>query len=130
MLDSLLATIVVTAAVAASVLLYLLPLLIGWARHVPDIGAVAVINIVLGWTLAGWALALALALRTVNRATPVIQVVQNLPLVPPVPPGPARLPPAGWDGPPGPPPHRPRHAAPPLNLPPGLPGSVGPAERG
>jgi len=127
MLDSLLATIVVIAVVAASVLLYLLPVLLGWARHVPDIGAVAVINILLGWTLFGWALALALALRTVNCATPVIQVVQNLPPSPLVLPRPAHLPPAGWDGPPGPPPHRPRHAAPPLNLPPGSPGSGEPA---
>src|SRR5712692_3568855 len=99
MLNSLIATIVVTAVVTASVLLYLLPVLLGWARHVPDIGAVAVINILLGWTLVGWALALALALRTVNRATPVIQVMQNLPSAPPAPPRPARLPPAGWDGP-------------------------------
>src|SRR5216683_1353625 len=92
MLDSLLATIVLIAVVAASVLLYLLPVLLGWARHVPDIGAVAVINILLGWTLVGWALALALALRTVNRATPVIQVMQNLPPVPPVPPSLPSLP--------------------------------------
>ena len=127
MLDSLLATIVLTAVVGASALAYLLPVLVGWARHVPDLGAVAVINILLGWTLVGWALALALALRTANRATPVVQVVQNLP---PAQPPPARLPPAGWDGPPGPPPHRPRHAAPPLNLPPGTAGSGEPSGRG
>jgi Superinfection immunity protein len=116
MLDSLLTVIVVTALFAVSMLLYLLPVLIGWVRHVPDIGAVAVINILLGWTLAGWVVAFALALRTATLASPVVQVVQN---PPPAPPRPARLPPAGWDGPPGPPPHRPRHAAPPLNLPPG-----------
>ena len=32
--------------------LYLLPVLIGWTRRVPDIGSVAVINVLLGWTLA------------------------------------------------------------------------------
>jgi hypothetical protein len=127
MLDSLLASIVFTAVVGASALAYLLPVLVGWARHVPDIGAVAVINILLGWTLVGWALALALALRTAHAGSPVVQVVQNLP---PAPPPPGRLPTAGWDGPPGPPPHRPRHAAPPLNLPPGPAGSGEPSGRG
>ena len=127
MLDSLLATIVFTAVVGASALAYLLPVLVGWARHVPDIGAVAVINILLGWTLVGWALALALALRTVHTGNPIVQVVQNLQSAPP---RSTSLPSAGWDGPPGPPPHRPRHAAPPLNLPPGPAGSGEPSGRG
>jgi hypothetical protein len=113
MFDSLLTAIVLIAVVAVSVLLYLLPIVAGAARHVPGIGAVAVINILLGWTLVGWVVALALALRTANPAPPVVQVVQNLP---PAPLRPAALPSAGWDGPPGPPLHRPRHAAPPLDL--------------
>ena len=44
--------------------LYLLPTLVGWARGVHDLGMVAVLNILLGWTLIGWAVALALAFRT------------------------------------------------------------------
>lgn len=44
--------------------LYLLPTLIGWGRGVHDLGMVAVLNILLGWTLVGWVVALALALRT------------------------------------------------------------------
>ena len=47
-----------------SAALYLLPVLIGWIRRVPDLGSVAVINVLLGWTLIGWAAALAMALRS------------------------------------------------------------------
>jgi len=61
---SILASIVLTAIVVA---LYLLPVLVGWGRRVPDIGSVAVINILLGWTLVAWVVALALALRSVRR---------------------------------------------------------------
>src|ERR1035438_1363338 len=127
MFDSLLATIVLTAVVGASALTYLLPVLVGWVRHVPDLGAVAVINILLGWTLVGWALALALALRTTHAGSAVVQVVQNLPTAPPRSPS---LPSAGWAGPPGTPSHRPRHAAPPLDLPLGPAGSGESSGRG
>ena len=69
--------------------LYLLPVLIGWRRRVPDIGSVAVINILLGWTLIGWVAALAMAFRS----------------VPPPGPPPRHLPPpaagAGWASGPG-----------------------------
>lgn len=44
--------------------LYLLPTIIGAARHAPDVGAVAVVNVLLGWTVLGWIVALALACRT------------------------------------------------------------------
>jgi hypothetical protein len=89
MIASILPTLVLTAIAAA---LYLLPVLIGWGRRVPDIGSVAVINIMLGWTLLGWVLALALALRSVSPVSPVIE---NPPRTPPWPAPPGRLPPAG-----------------------------------
>jgi hypothetical protein len=44
--------------------LYLLPTIIGAQRKVVNIGSVAAINILLGWTLIGWVVALAMALRT------------------------------------------------------------------
>jgi len=44
--------------------LYMLPTIIGWQRKVVNIGSVAAINLLLGWTLIGWAVALAMALRT------------------------------------------------------------------
>lgn len=46
--------------------LYLLPTLIGLTREVPDIGSVVVINLLLGWTLIGWVVALAMAARTIR----------------------------------------------------------------
>jgi Superinfection immunity protein len=111
MIVSLLTVTVVCLVLAGSAALYLLPLLIGCARRAPDIGAVAAINILLGWTLLGWAAALAMALRSAARAAPVVQVVQNLPAPPGQPPA------AGWAGPPGPPPPRPGFP-PPMVLPP------------
>jgi hypothetical protein len=92
--------------------LYLLPVLIGCARHVPDIGSVAAINVLLGWTLVGWAAALAMALRSTHPAPPAVQVVQHLPQPQP---WPGQQTPPGWAGPPGPPPPRPG-VPPPLPL--------------
>ena len=89
-------------AVAVCTALYLLPTLIGWARHVPHLGSVAAVNILLGWILAGWAVALAMALRSATPAGPVVQLVQHLPPGPPPLPGPIPLPP-GPLPPPGPP---------------------------
>lgn len=104
--------------IVVSLAVYLLPVVIGRIRHVPDLGAVAVINILLGWTVIGWVAALALAFRSVNPAGPTVQLVQNLP--PAAPPG--DWPDADWAGPPGPPPARPADP-PPLTLPhPGDPG--------
>ena len=77
---SLVSAIFVIVVVAASAAVYLLPTLIGWARHVPHIGSIAAINILLGWTLAGWAVALAMALRSASG--PVVQVI-NQPVSPP-----------------------------------------------
>jgi hypothetical protein len=44
--------------------LYMLPTIIGAARKVVNVGSVFAINLLLGWTLIGWAIALAMALRT------------------------------------------------------------------
>ena len=121
MISSVLTVIVLTGLAAASAALYLLPVLIGRARRVPDLGAVVVVNVLLGWTFIGWAAALAMALAPSRPAVPVIQVVENLPPSPP--PAPDQRG-AGWAGPPGPPPLR-TAPAPPLVLPdqPGTPAS-------
>ena len=72
-------TILITLAAA-----YLLPTLIAWSRHAPDLAVVAVINILLGWTAVGWIIALILALR---RAAPAIQIIgqinEHVPAMPP-----------------------------------------------
>jgi Superinfection immunity protein len=44
--------------------LYFLPTIVAMARKVTNQGSVAVINFFLGWTLVGWAVALAMACRT------------------------------------------------------------------
>jgi hypothetical protein len=103
-----------TIFIGASAAFYLLPVLIGWARHVPDLGWIAVLNVLLGWTFAGWVVALLMAVRSVPRSGPVVQVVQNLPPSSPPPGVPDG---AGWGGRPGPSPWRPDQA-PPLLLPP------------
>lgn len=108
-LSSIVAVIVVSDIVVLAGGLYLLPALIGWRRRVPDLGAVVVINLLLGWTLIGWAVALALALRSVRPEAAAVQVVQNFPAPPP---WPDRTPGPDWAGPPGPPPARPGAPAP------------------
>jgi hypothetical protein len=75
--------LVVYTTVTAGAGLYLLPVIVGTARRAPDIGTVAVINILLGWTLAGWAVALAMALR--SPVPPPVQVTQVFPAPPPWP---------------------------------------------
>jgi hypothetical protein len=48
--------------------LYLIPLIVAMVRKVPNVGSVAVINVLLGWTFIGWVVALAMAVRTVPPA--------------------------------------------------------------
>jgi hypothetical protein len=43
---------------------YLLPCVLAWHRGVPAIRSAAMINVLLGWTIVGWAVALAMALRS------------------------------------------------------------------
>jgi len=73
------AALTVAIFISLSAALYLVPVIVAVARHAPDIGAIAVINILLGWTFVGWVLALALAMRSVNPPGPTVQLVQNMP---------------------------------------------------
>lgn len=50
--------------VAAMLALYFLPTIVGAARKVVNIGSVFAVNLLLGWSLIGWVVALAMALRT------------------------------------------------------------------
>jgi hypothetical protein len=45
--------------------LYLIPTIVAIVRKVPNTGSVVVINLLLGWSLIGWVVALAMAVRTV-----------------------------------------------------------------
>jgi hypothetical protein len=50
------------------VILYWVPSIVAGTRHVRNLGSVIAINLLVGWTLVGWVVALAMALRTVDRA--------------------------------------------------------------
>jgi hypothetical protein len=65
-------TVVVILLVALHVatLGYFVPIWVASHRRVPNVGSVAVIDIFLGWTIAGWAVALAMACRSVPAGAP------------------------------------------------------------
>jgi hypothetical protein len=69
--------------------LYFTPLIIAAARKLPNTGSVAVINILLGWTLVGWIVALAMAAGSGQPRGTQVNVINQptypSPAVPPVP---------------------------------------------
>lgn len=72
--------------------LWFLPSIIAIVRKVPNVGSVFVINLFLGWTLIGWIVALAMAVRTVPPPSPTQTIyVQQAP--PPQPQAPPSTPP-------------------------------------
>ncbi len=56
--------LVVIFGVVVGIGVYMLPTIIGSIRKVVNVGSVFAVNLLLGWTLIGWAVALAMALRT------------------------------------------------------------------
>ncbi len=44
--------------------LYFLPTIVAASRKVVNLGSIVVINLFLGWTLVGWVVSLAMAVRT------------------------------------------------------------------
>lgn len=90
------AFLALTAFGFASVAIYLLPLLLGIVRRARDIAVIAILNIFLGWTFAGWVAALALSLRSLQPPAPTVQVVQQLPYST----WPAVMPRPPWEAPP------------------------------
>ena len=57
-------TIFMVLVIAGGIAAYLIPTIIAVMRKVPNVGSVAVINILLGWLMIGWVVALAMAVRT------------------------------------------------------------------
>jgi hypothetical protein len=54
--------------------IYFIPTIVASTRKVTNVGSVFVINFLLGWTLVGWAVALAMAVKTnLNQTQVVIQ---------------------------------------------------------
>jgi len=58
------AVLLLALLVILGVGLYFLPTIVGVSRKVVNIGSIFAINLLLGWTLIGWAVAFALVLRT------------------------------------------------------------------
>jgi len=57
-----------TLGILAIVVAYWLPTIIALIRHVRGKGQVVVVNLLLGWTVIGWIVALVMAFRAVPRA--------------------------------------------------------------
>lgn len=55
--------VIAAAAVVVALPLYFLPVIIAYLRPAPDRASVAIVGILLGWTYAGWVVALAMAVR-------------------------------------------------------------------
>ena len=70
-----------------ALILYFLPLYVGWRRRAPSLALIAGINTLAGWTMWGWLVAMGFALR---EATPAAQTT-------PLPQSGT----PGWGGPPG-----------------------------
>jgi hypothetical protein len=60
----------VVGALLLIVALYFLPTIIALVRGASSKGSIIVINLFLGWTLIGWVVALAMAVRSVPKSTP------------------------------------------------------------
>lgn len=50
-----------------AIFFYCLPWLIAWARDHHQIGAIAVVNVLLGWTFLGWVISLAWSASAVRK---------------------------------------------------------------
>jgi len=63
--------------------LYFIPTIVAMTRKVTNVGSVFVINLLLGWTLVGWAVALAMAVKT--NMTQIQVVTKSADAPPPFP---------------------------------------------
>lgn len=67
-------TLAANLGAAAIIIGYWVPTIIAWIRRVPNKGSVTVINVFLGWTVIGWIVALAMAVR--SRPQPAAPVTR------------------------------------------------------
>jgi hypothetical protein len=72
--------VVLAIVIISGLFLYMLPTFIGMSRQVVNVGSVFAVNLLFGWSLVGWAVALAMALRT-NPPHAHPQFWENKPLV-------------------------------------------------
>lgn len=64
------ATIAGIIGIIGAIVVYWVPAVTAWVRHVPNKGSVFVVNLFLGWTVIGWIVALAMAMRDPARQSP------------------------------------------------------------
>jgi hypothetical protein len=66
---------------------YMIPTIVAVIREAPDIGLIVVVNILAGWLMLGWFVALALALRNapikelLYRNRPTVQMYLDPPIL-------------------------------------------------
>jgi 4-hydroxybenzoate polyprenyltransferase len=60
------ATLIVLAIVAVALYIYFIPTIVAWKRNHPDKRAVLVINMLLGWCLIGWVVAMVWAVKSIR----------------------------------------------------------------
>lgn len=65
-------TVIALMGVAFAILVYIAPTLVANDRKHPDLSSIAAVNILLGWSLIGWVVALAWALKSTGSAQVVI----------------------------------------------------------
>lgn len=59
-----------TVVFAALLGIYFTPLLVAILRDVPNVASVGVVNVLVGWTIIGWLIAFAMAVRSAPAADP------------------------------------------------------------
>lgn len=59
-------TFLLVAGFILIILVYILPVLLAWGLGSPNLSWITIVNILLGWTVLGWVVALVLALRSGN----------------------------------------------------------------
>lgn len=77
---------VTAGSVAVFLVIYLLPSIIAFVRRVPTRISAVVVNLLLGWTLIGWVIALAMASRSEPTSSVVTNTIVITPTAPPNPP--------------------------------------------
>ena len=63
------ATVAGIIGIVAAIFFYWVPSITAQVRHVPNKGSVIVVNLFLGWTVVGWIVALAMAMRDPHPVT-------------------------------------------------------------
>jgi len=76
-MESLLAIVFVLLAIVVGAALYFLPLMIAGMKHHPRLAGIGVLNFFLGWTVAGWVVALIWAVSPPPDPPPAaVQIAQ------------------------------------------------------